>query len=109
MTDQEFQQRILTELIQINGRFDTLEWKVDTLSTTVASHESRFDRIEWKIDTIEWKLDRVSEDLHEFRDNQETFNNAIWNLNNQAFQSINDVRNEVVPTWKTPKSAHNMA
>ncbi len=52
---------------------------------------------------IHKRFDTLSSDLHEFQSNQESFNSAIWNLNNQAFQAINDIRSEVLPPWKARK------
>ena len=96
MSEQEFQAQVLAEFAKLNGQIGSLEWRFDTL-------EGKFDKLEWKFDTLEWKVDRLSEDFGEFKSNQEQFNTAIWNLNTQAFQSINDVRNEVVSPWKLRK------
>jgi len=76
MSDTHFQNQVLDELKKIHNRFDTLETKVDKLSS----------------------------DLSDFQTNQEQFNTAIWNLNTQAFSAINDIRSEVVSPWKIRQS-----
>jgi predicted nucleic acid-binding Zn-ribbon protein len=76
MSEQDFQTEVLLELKKLNGRFDSLEGKID----------------------------RIQSDLTDFKENQEAFNNGIWNLNTQAFQAINDVRSEVVSPWKLRQS-----
>ncbi|MBP9779911.1 hypothetical protein KBD33_04810 [Candidatus Gracilibacteria bacterium] len=71
--------------------------KIDTQSQQLDAHGQG-------IDTLGSKLDRLSEDFGEFRFNQEQFNTAIWNLNTQAFEAINEIRSEVVAPWKLRKN-----
>lgn len=86
VSDTQFQNQVLLELQKLNGRFDTLEGKVDVLATK----------------------------FREFKTNQEQFNAAIWALNTQSFSTItdlqgktddmqsavHDIRLEVVSPWK---------
>jgi predicted nuclease with TOPRIM domain len=118
MTDQVFQTQVLNELSKLNGRFDSLEGKFDSLEWKVDSLDWRLVHVEWKVDSLngkvdslegkvdslEWKVDSLSIDFRDFKENQERFNNAIWNLNTQAFQSINEIRGEIVAPWKMKKS-----
>jgi hypothetical protein len=93
MSEQDFQTQVLAALSSLNGRFDTLEGKFDTL-------EGKFDTLEGKFDTLEGKVDILTTEFQTFRDNQEQFNNAIWSLNTQAFNAINDIHQETVAPWK---------
>lgn len=115
MSEQDFQTQVLewlkhlgTKVDSLEGRFDWLEIRFDGLESRFDWLETRFDGLESKVDALEGrfdglesKVDRLSEDFHDFTHNQEQFNIAIWNLNTQAFEAINDIRKEVLPPWRS--------
>ena len=83
MTDTEFQTLVLEKLSSLEGKVDSLEGKMDSL---------------------EIGQQAIRDDLAKFQNNQDEYSSAIWNLNNQAFQSINEIRSEVLPPWKARKN-----
>lgn len=90
-----------TKVDRLETRFDRLETKVDGLEGRFDGLETKVDRLENRFDWLETKVDWLSEDFHDFTHNQEQFNIAIWNLNTQAFEVINDIRREVLPPWRS--------
>jgi predicted nucleic acid-binding Zn-ribbon protein len=85
MSEQDFQQQVLTELQKLNGKIDTLEGKVDTIAS----------------------------DLHEFKENQEQFNqhlkkktDTLWSLSNQSFSAISDVQKKMGDMGKYVDDIH---
>jgi len=86
MLEPVFQQLVISEVQKLNGRFDTLEGKVDA----------------------------VTSELREFKESQQQYNermeektNALWDLSNQAFSAIadmsrkaDDIHQEAVSPWK---------
>lgn len=72
MSEQDFQQQVLTAL----------------------------SRIETDVSTLKSDVSGIKEDLATFKASQEEFNQASWKLHTQAFQAINDIRSEVVSPWK---------
>ena len=64
----------------------------------------KLSSLEGKVDSLEIGQQAIRDDLAKFQNNQDEFNSATWNLNNQAFQSINEIRSEVLPPWKARKN-----
>lgn len=125
MADSGFQLEILTQLKSFEWRFDKIEWRFDNLECRFDNLEWRFERLEgWfaqleikvdlldekvssldqKVGFLDGKIDSLSSDFRTFQGNQEEFNNAIWNMTNQSFVAINEIRQEVLPPWKSRKS-----
>ena len=64
----------------------------------------KLSSLEGKMDSLEIGQQAIRDDLAKFQNNQDEYSSAIWNLNNQAFQSINEIRSEVLPPWKARKN-----
>ena len=64
----------------------------------------KLSSLEGKVDSLEIGQQAIRDDLAKFQNNQDEYSSAIWNLNNQAFQSINEIRSEVLPPWKARKN-----
>ena len=56
------------------------------------------------MDSLEIGQQAIRDDLAKFQNNQDEYSSATWNLNNQAFQPINEIRSEVLPPWKARKN-----
>lgn len=102
MLEQEFQEQVLREFTKLNGqigslegRFGKFEGKVDRISEDLTDFKSNQEKFN----------ESISTEIHEFKGNQEKFNDSIWNLNTQAFKAINEIRSEVVAPWKLRKNA----
>lgn len=64
----------------------------------------KLSSLEGKVDSLEIGQQAIRDDLAKFQNNQDEYSSATWNLNNQAFQSINEIRSEVLPPWKARKN-----
>ena len=97
MSEVVFQKAVLTAIEQLGGKIDSVASEL---------HEFKESQQTFNHSMLEFKRDQAgfNRTILEFIANQEAFNTAIWSLNTQAFEAINDIRSEVVSPWKIRQS-----